>query len=221
MRTGDRDGTAATVTRMPLLHCFPHAGGSPAAFRRWPGAVAGVEVVPVDLERGDGIARPTIESLADGWRRRTPERSGVYYGHSMGALVAYEAAAQALAAGDDLHQVPRAVVLAAPPTPGRCVPVGARRGATTSADAALGRGLDRVRRYRPACDRLPIPVHVLWGALDDVVPEADARRWVLRGAPGSSWHRVERAGHLFHHLPGPELRDVLDGLLRRAEGSAA
>lgn len=214
MRIGDRDGIRAEVPRSLLLHCFHHAGGSPAAFRRWTGAFAGVDVAPADVERADGLGQPTIESLVDEWRRRTVERSGVYYGHSMGALVAYEAAARALAR-DEPRQVPRALVLAAPPAPGRPVPGSAVHASATVDGSRLHQGLERVRRHRLSRARLPIPVHVLWGALDDVVPEPEARSWVLRGSEGSTWHLLQRAGHLFHHMPGPEVRSLLEDLLRR------
>lgn len=203
----------ADAARRLSLHCFHHAGGTPAAFRRWSGALDGAAVAAARTERGDGADQPSIGTLVAQWRAVTEVRAGVYYGHSMGALVAFEAAAAALAEGEPGH-LPRAVVLGAPPAPG-CEPrvVGGRAGAC---DARLLRGLERVRRYRPSRARLPIPVHVLWGALDDVVPERDARTWVARGSAGSSWHRIERAGHLFHLAPGREVLDIVRGVLARS-----
>lgn len=206
------------------LHCFPHAGGSAAAFRRWVGAFGEVPVVAAC--GGDDGSSGSVGVLVDRWRARTADRSGVYYGHSLGALVAFEAAVAAFEEGD-VRQVPSAVVLGAPPAPGRRVPVsalgpvvgagGVRR---RSWERDLVRELERVRRYRPSQVRLPVPVHVLRGALDDVVGEEEARAWVGRGGPGSAWYPVPRAGHLFHLVPGEDVRAVVQGVLDAAAQAA-
>jgi surfactin synthase thioesterase subunit len=83
------------------LYCFPYAGGGPATFRQWPPSLpAGTEViavqlpgrnpasgeVPVDsIERIVAIVTEAIVELQE----REPLPFSVF-GHSMGALVAYE-----------------------------------------------------------------------------------------------------------------------------------
>ena len=198
-----------------VVHCFHHAGGGPEAFRRWPEHLPGVHVIPADLETTGGAGRTSIGSLAEHWRQSTSDRSGVYYGHSMGALVAFEAAVAAFADGD-ADQVPTAVVLGSPPAPG-----GARMARDLVHHGALSvrtvRGLERVRQYVPSRDVLPVPVHVLWGEYDGVVDERDARAWTGRGSMGSSWHPLRHAGHLFHLAPGGDVSAVLRSVLGQGD----
>lgn len=87
------------------LFCLPHAGAGPSAYRHWPQLLpAAVEVVPVQLPgREARFAEPPIKTAAQVVGHLTDpvlERSeGAYalFGHSMGALLAYELA-QALSA---------------------------------------------------------------------------------------------------------------------------
>jgi surfactin synthase thioesterase subunit len=83
----------------PRLICFHHAGGSPAAFREWPAALGGgVQLSAVHLPgRGRRFAESNatdFAALADAIASAVA-RDGVrplLYGHSMGALLAYEVA---------------------------------------------------------------------------------------------------------------------------------
>ncbi|MGI5187393.1 thioesterase domain-containing protein [Promicromonospora sp. CA-289599] len=194
-----------------LVHCFHHAGGGPEAFRRWPEQLPGMRVIPADLETTGGAEHATIGALAEHWRQSTSDRSGIYYGHSMGALVAFEAAVAAFADGDP-HQVPSAVVLGSPPAPGGPGPAPAL-GPDHALSIRTVQGLERVRQYVPSRAVLPIPVHVLWGELDGVVDERDARAWTVRGSMGSGWHTLRHAGHLFHIAPGGDVSAVLRNVL--------
>lgn len=83
------------------LFCFHHAGGGASFFASWPAWVApGVDVLPVQLpgresrfrERRFRDARTLAEALE---RELAPwlERPYAFYGHSMGALVAFAVAA--------------------------------------------------------------------------------------------------------------------------------
>ncbi|WP_308434103.1 thioesterase domain-containing protein [Promicromonospora soli] len=212
MTAGGGVGTRA----IQVVHCFHHAGGGPEAFRRWPEQLPGVMVVPADLETRGGAERTTISSLVEHWRQSTSDRSGVYYGHSMGALVAFEAAAAAFADGDP-DQTPSAVVLGSPPAAGAAgtaAPALRQRGTLS---VRTVRGLERVRRYLPSRDVLPVPVHVLWGELDGVVDERDARAWTGRGSMGSTWHPLRHAGHMFHLAPGGDVSAVLRDLLGQGD----
>jgi medium-chain acyl-[acyl-carrier-protein] hydrolase len=81
------------------LFCFPYSGASAAFFRAWINRIPAVEVYPVDLP-GHGariseplftIITPLVEAVATSILPvlRPPY---AFFGHSMGALVAYELA---------------------------------------------------------------------------------------------------------------------------------
>lgn len=80
------------------LVCFPHAGGSPYFFRGWGKALTGFEVHAVCYPgRAERIAEPPATELAAmagdiaaALRPWMDDRPTVFFGHSMGAIVAYE-----------------------------------------------------------------------------------------------------------------------------------
>ncbi|MFF8827762.1 thioesterase II family protein [Streptomyces sp. NPDC015131] len=89
------------------LVCFPHAGGSPYFFRGWSKALTGFEVHTVCYPgRAERIAEPPATDLASmaadvagallPWLDGRPT---TFFGHSMGAIVAYEVVAALEAAG--------------------------------------------------------------------------------------------------------------------------
>lgn len=90
-----------------ILLCFPHAGGTAAFFRGWHTALDSVaEVVPIELA-GHGARRSeplpqTFDQALDSVRatvaRYTHRRYGLF-GHSLGALYAFETARLLTAAG--------------------------------------------------------------------------------------------------------------------------
>jgi medium-chain acyl-[acyl-carrier-protein] hydrolase len=82
------------------LFCFPHAGGGVSAFHAWPDALpVDLEVLPVQLPGREGSwAEPPytelpalLEALAPVLRAYLG-RPFVFFGHSMGALIAFELA---------------------------------------------------------------------------------------------------------------------------------
>jgi medium-chain acyl-[acyl-carrier-protein] hydrolase len=84
------------------LFCFPFAGGSALTFRRWQsGLQPHVEVCPVQLPgRGGRLREPastsllaTARAVAENLRPYT-DKPFAFFGHSMGAMIAFELARQ-------------------------------------------------------------------------------------------------------------------------------
>ncbi|HVF60151.1 MAG TPA: thioesterase domain-containing protein [Thermoanaerobaculia bacterium] len=81
------------------LFCFPYAGGGASAYRAWGAALpTGIEVCPVQLPGREGRLReppftrmgPLVEALAGALP--LADLPFAFFGHSLGALVAYELA---------------------------------------------------------------------------------------------------------------------------------
>ncbi|GAB6898873.1 thioesterase II family protein [Kineosporia succinea] len=99
----------ATGTSAPRLLCFPHAGGAASAFASLARALgptgdrAAVEVLAVQYPgRQDRLREPfasSITRLADQVAERIPAGPLTFFGHSMGAVVAYEVARRLGGAG--------------------------------------------------------------------------------------------------------------------------
>src|SRR5262249_44475104 len=82
------------------LFCFPYAGGGASVYRGWADGLAGAaEVCPVQLPGRENRFRepvftrlpPLIEALAEALRPFL-DRPFAFFGHSLGALVAFELA---------------------------------------------------------------------------------------------------------------------------------
>src|SRR5262245_51196446 len=89
-----RSGREAAVR----LFCFPYAGGAASAFRGWARSLPGsVDVCPVQLPGRESRFRepaftrlgPLVEMLAESLRPCL-DRPFAFFGHSMGAIVAFE-----------------------------------------------------------------------------------------------------------------------------------
>jgi surfactin synthase thioesterase subunit len=133
------------------LLCLPHAGGGASSFRPWVGALPGVGVVgvlPPGRERR--IAEPPIAAIeplvAELLPRALPWLGGRYalFGHSMGALVAFELARALRRSG---HPAPEHLYVSACPAPD--VPQGERTSGLSDAEF-----LDRLRALRGTPDEL-------------------------------------------------------------------
>lgn len=94
------------MTERPVLLCVPHAGGTAASFRPWHAALGDVaEVIPLEIA-GHGARRhePLPRTLAAALRSIWPIVAGyaarqcVLFGHSLGALYAFELARRLAAA---------------------------------------------------------------------------------------------------------------------------
>jgi surfactin synthase thioesterase subunit len=94
---------ALPTARMRLI-CLPHAGAGATSFHAWGGPLqaAGIELRAVQYPgRENRIAEPLIDSagrmvgaLAEAWPALAGDRPCALFGHSMGALLAYELAAE-------------------------------------------------------------------------------------------------------------------------------
>ncbi len=130
------------------LVCFPHAGGNAGFFYPW------AEFLPPDVElvavqypgRHDRFSEALVEDMDDLLRGLMPEltelvheqATTVLLGHSMGALVAYEAARR-------LPVAPALLVVSARPAPH----VDCRTGETVVDDAAMIARLERLGGLAP------------------------------------------------------------------------
>ena len=79
------------------LYCFPHSGGSPGEYLRWADGLPGIEVWAVQLPgRGSRISEhphTKMTTLVDALVREASFTAPfVFFGHSLGALVAFETA---------------------------------------------------------------------------------------------------------------------------------
>jgi surfactin synthase thioesterase subunit len=89
-----RQEEAAPAVRM---YCFPHSGGSTGEFLRWSHALDGVHVYGVNLPgRAARTGEPQLTSVPDLVKALLDEAEFappyVFFGHSFGALLAYEVA---------------------------------------------------------------------------------------------------------------------------------
>ena len=100
--TAAANAAPASFARLPLI-CIPYAGGTPSIFRGWAAELGpAVEVVPVLLP-GRGLRgreqpyttmRPLVEDLAAAIAEHGLAKEYALFGHSMGALIAYELACE-------------------------------------------------------------------------------------------------------------------------------
>jgi 2,3-diaminopropionate biosynthesis protein SbnA len=217
------DGRQPTVR----VICFPFMGGGPSVYRSWPGRLPGnMEVVAVHLPgRGSRLGEapfermgPLVTMLADELEG-LDDRPFVFYGHSMGALVAFELCRELRRRGRDLplalfagaHRAPQAAPShERPPTAGddELIAYIERFGGTPKevlADREMMRlSLGAFRADAKVCASftyaeeapLPIPIHCFGGMEDRAVTEQDLWAWQAQTTAGFSLCRV-RGGHFF------------------------
>ncbi|MGY1439314.1 thioesterase II family protein [Streptomyces reniochalinae] len=228
------------------LLCFPCAGQGASAYLPWQRLLAAdVEVVPVQLPGREGRATEPAHTTMEGLMEEllpvlvelTAQTEAGYalFGHSLGALVAYEAARRLEAAGrvplglavaaqrpphlpldrEPVHDLPRAAFMTTLGLYGQ-VPVELfdDPAAVALAAAALRADFTLVETYAPADGpRLRCPVTALAGLADTSLPPRAMR----------AWQDLTEGPFTFRPVPGDhffvgERTDEVVGVLRAALG---
>lgn len=222
-----------------VLVCVPHAGAGTAAFGPWADALPSeVEPVAVRLPGRESRLRDPVPS---DWPTLAQEFShalerwitGPYllFGHSMGAMLVYEAVVRGLArppvrvllSGCRAPHVPRALpAIHDLPTEGFRAELGRLAGTPGAviADARLMALLEPMLRAdirlaetwsRPAdaADILPVPATVFVGTDDTVAPSAAVSAWRSL-APHGFRRRQVGGGHFFPYERTSEFLGLLD-----------
>lgn len=182
--------------------CFPHAGGSASYFQRWlPFLPQGYALYALQLPlREERLDAEPLDDIAELMKPLLPALQGIglpltLFGHSMGAILAWEAALQ-------LSSPPRHLFVSGqtPPDSSRVtrfhqmsdralIEEVTRFSATPAALfdfpdlrelvlAQLRHDYALIERWHPTCDcRLRAPVTVLHGREDSEVTLSEASRW--------------------------------------------
>ncbi len=195
------------------LICFPHAGGAASAFRLWPAALPlYTEVLAVQYPgRGNRLSDPLVDRISAMARCvcreviHRPEIPTIFFGHSMGGLVAFEAARQLV---ENPAQLPRHLVVSARAPPH--VP------ATQPLLPALRSDLTAVEHCGESVrERIRCPITVFAGAEDHTATQQQLTAWQeLTG--GEFDLRIFPGAHFFIDSQRPvvlgELSRLLQGL---------
>lgn len=211
------------------LFCFHHAGGGASAFSGWRKALGpGLSVFPVQLPGREGrITEPAFTDI-DALVADLDEQLGpflsepvpfAFYGHSMGALVAYNLVRRRAARGRSL---PGTLLVGAYPGPHHNAPLAevCKLGDDELFELMAGIGglPDIVRRFKKwadaqialfrddlaVCDSydparaepLTVPIQVFTGADDPLMSPEDAASWSLHTTAACDVH-VLPGGHFF------------------------
>jgi len=206
------------------LFCIPHAGGNAFVYRAWPEMLPQtVELVAVELAgRGTRLREPLATDLSAAAASLLPEilsladRPYALFGHSMGALIAFELALQARAQASfpvcvflagcappprnaaPLHLLPEPDFIAALANlnelPSEVIADPEMRRMVIS---ILRADMTMVENYNPVpAARLPCAMTVLGGTADDMASAADLRRWAAH-ADGPFTIASFDGGHFF------------------------
>jgi len=225
------------------LFCIPYNGGGVTSYHAWSGLVpASIEVyaaqLPGQMDRRDEPAPPTLVDWARGLADAIApllDRPYALYGHSLGALVAFEVARTLRARGLPEPAILFVGAIHAPHLPDPFpvsdrltdLPTLARLGmldalAPLLADPQLVRelrptiqsGIDRLKGYRledqPA---MGCPIVAMGGSRDEIVRREHLEAWREHSSAGYE-HLVFDGGHLFHQ---ERTTDVVAAISERIE----
>ncbi|GAA3052038.1 alpha/beta fold hydrolase [Streptomyces roseofulvus] len=254
MKRDGRTGKFRRIAERPYARArvvlFPHGGGSASYFRSWAAAV------PWDLDflvaqypgREDRYSEPMPDDiqtlaavLADGPPVDGPELPTMLFGHSMGALVAYEVAREISAAG---HH-PLRLVVSGHPAPELTRPGTVHLGTDEELVEELRRTeathrevlddtdlveaflptirtdyrLSETYRPRPGA-RLIAPVSVLYGDRDPEITPREAEAW-SDTTEGPCEVRVFEGGHFYLDHHRDQVVELLTAYARAAVHASA
>lgn len=223
--------------------CFPHSGGSASAFRALAAELDGeLRVIGVQYPgRQDRYGEPLINELHELADRIAGNLSGssqqrIFFGHSMGAILAYEVAQRLGSAG------PAALVASARPAPsvvdvttnyllndGDLIEQVVRLGGTASAvfgDAEMREILlpmirsdyEASETYRPrGGPRLNCPVVAVGGTEDPTTSVDELRAWSGH-TTGSFRLELMPGGHFYLQDSWPAIAGLLTSAMRIPPG---
>lgn len=201
------------------LYCFHHAGGSEWQFRKWPSHLhPSVKVVGVPLERDGGKSEKSVEQLASSalsYIAPSDIGSSVFYGHSMGGLIAFELCRMLIEARREL---PAKVILGGSPAPGT-LRLEADWAGPSTMDALpqyirdrTAAGITRSRAYAPPQQRLPVPLELIRGRRDELVSTTAMLAWEEYCTETPRYHLID-GDHLFHRTSTDAFMSVLRDLI--------
>ncbi|MER7519742.1 alpha/beta fold hydrolase [Streptomyces sp. NPDC126499] len=230
---------AGDSERIPLV-CFPHAGGSAGYFHGLSRLLdpAGVEVLAVQYpgrqdRRGEApmedvreIAAAVVAAIAP-WTERRP----AYFGHSMGAVVAFEAARLSepsvlFASGRRAPSTHRAEAFHLLDDDALIAETERLSGVSSELLAdpemrelvlpPLRADYRAIETYRPEPDAVVrVPIEVIVGDRDPRVSEEEARAWRAHTTGQFGCTVVPGGGHFYLADRGEELAALITGRLAR------
>lgn len=222
------------------LFCFPYAGGGASVYRPWPaGLPDGVEVVGVQPPGRESRWREepfrSLEPMADEVAEAlVPHlgRSFAFFGHSLGAVLAFEVTRRLLKNGNPR---PRHLFVSgrpAPRVPREEPPIHElpreefleelRRYSGTPEEVLQNQELmdllepllradfavSETYAYSPIEEPLPVPLTVLGGVADDEVPPENLEPWRLETRGPFQKHLLD-GGHFFLHERREEVLRII------------
>ncbi|MFG1372209.1 alpha/beta fold hydrolase [Xanthobacter oligotrophicus] len=225
-------GTTRGVRRLRLF-CLPFAGGNASAYSSWQAAIdPAIEVVPVQLPGHGGRIREapfqTMDEMAQGLADAMVRRLDLPYavfGHSMGALLAFETLRRLRARGALMPAALFVSARRAPHLPPSRPPlhvlsdaelIGELRALNGTPDVVLAdrelldlllpvirADLKAVETYRfREAQAFDCPIHA-FGGVGDSIPEEDLRAWSRHAAADFSL-RMYAGDHFYlndHRMP--------------------
>lgn len=214
------------------LFCLHHAGGTTASFAGW--RFDGVHVTKLGYRGRDFRSVGAAAALMAKQIAGSQAGQLALYGHSMGAVLAFEAALRLQDSGRVLH-----VFLAAARPPSGMYDAGAAAAAASGARSGTPQSVtalsehvlsttalsERAREVlledlallesypgRLPARQLKVPATVLYSSDDPVVTASESRRWADWCAQKPRLIDVAAGGHLFH-IGNPKVRAIVAATL--------
>ncbi|RJX39160.1 thioesterase [Paenibacillus pinisoli] len=230
------------------LVCFPYAGGSATIYREWPASLSpDIEVVAIQLPgRGNrfmdkpvGVLDAVIEPMLAVLIPYLGDKPFVLFGHSMGAMLAYESAKRLESVfpfpGSLKHlfvsafravQLPRTdqgrYLLSNDELKEELRRLNGTPEALLQNDELMELYLPTIRADMQLCDTyvyaesppLPCGLTAFGGTADSGIPQDDLQAWETQSGQAFELHMLA-GGHFFIHSEAPQLLQLLSDRLDR------